>query len=87
MNSASLFSLAGRYDNPILPRLLAPIDYLKIPAQYLQIKLNGHGQGTKENLKSLNIKIFSTVNGRIGLAVYLGKVNNLKKPTPWCSNC
>ncbi len=33
MNSASLCSLAGRYDNPIPPRFLAPIDYLKIPAQ------------------------------------------------------
>jgi hypothetical protein len=29
MNSASL---AGRYDNPIPPRFLAPIDFLKIPA-------------------------------------------------------
>jgi hypothetical protein len=34
MNSASLCSLAGRYDNPIPPRFLAPIDFLKIPAQY-----------------------------------------------------
>ncbi len=25
-------SLAGRYDNPIPPRFLAPIDFLKIPA-------------------------------------------------------
>ena len=33
MNSASLFSLAGRYDNPIPTRFLAPIDCLKIPAQ------------------------------------------------------
>jgi hypothetical protein len=32
MNSASLCSLAGRYDNPIPPRFLAPIDSLKIPA-------------------------------------------------------
>ncbi len=32
MNSASLCSLAGRYDNPIPPRFLAPIDCLKIPA-------------------------------------------------------
>ncbi len=31
MNSASLFSLAGRYDNPIPTRCLAPIDFLKIP--------------------------------------------------------
>ncbi len=34
MNSASLCSLAGRYDNPIPPRFLAPIDFLKIPAQH-----------------------------------------------------
>ncbi len=32
MNSARLCSLAGRYDNPIPPRFLAPIDFLKIPA-------------------------------------------------------
>jgi hypothetical protein len=34
MNSASLRSLAGRYDKPIPPRFLAPIDFLKIPALY-----------------------------------------------------
>jgi hypothetical protein len=34
INSASLCSLAGRYDNPIPPRCLAPIDSLKIPAQF-----------------------------------------------------
>jgi hypothetical protein len=33
MNFASLYSLAGRYDNPIPTRLLVPIDCLKIPAQ------------------------------------------------------
>jgi hypothetical protein len=33
MNSASLCSLAGRYDNPLPPHFLAPIDSLKIPAQ------------------------------------------------------
>jgi hypothetical protein len=33
MNSASLCSVAGRYDNPITPQLLSPIDSLKIPAQ------------------------------------------------------
>jgi hypothetical protein len=32
MNSASLCSLGGRYDNPNPPRFLAPIDSLKIPA-------------------------------------------------------
>jgi hypothetical protein len=34
INSASLCSLAGRYDNPIPSRCLAPIEFLKIPAQY-----------------------------------------------------
>jgi hypothetical protein len=33
INSASLCSLAGRYDNPISTRCLALIDCLKIPAQ------------------------------------------------------
>jgi hypothetical protein len=33
MNSASLCSLAGQYNNPIPPQFLAPIDCLKIPAQ------------------------------------------------------
>ncbi len=32
MNSASLCSLAGRYENPIPLQCLAPIDFLKIPA-------------------------------------------------------
>jgi hypothetical protein len=32
-NSARLCSLAGRYDNPIPTRFLAPIDCLKISAQ------------------------------------------------------
>jgi hypothetical protein len=32
MDSASLCSLAGRYDNPIPTRCLAPIDCSKIPA-------------------------------------------------------
>ncbi len=39
MNSASLFSLAGRYDSPIPTRLQAPVDCLKIPA--LEISLRG----------------------------------------------
>ncbi len=35
MNSASLCSQAGRYKNPIPPRCLAPIDFLKISALVL----------------------------------------------------
>jgi hypothetical protein len=34
MNSASLCSLPGRYDNPLPPRFLTPINSLKIPALY-----------------------------------------------------
>ncbi len=34
MNSASLCSLAGRYDNPIHTRFLAPIDCLKFSALF-----------------------------------------------------
>jgi hypothetical protein len=37
MNSASLSTLAGRYDNRIPTRFLAPIDCLKIPAHYIHI--------------------------------------------------
>ncbi len=33
INSARLWSLVGRYDNPIPTRFLAPIDCFKIPAQ------------------------------------------------------
>ncbi len=36
MNSASLCSLAGRYDNPVPLRYLGPIISLKIPAQEIQ---------------------------------------------------
>jgi hypothetical protein len=32
INSASLCSLAGRYENPIPTRFLAPLDFSKIPA-------------------------------------------------------
>jgi hypothetical protein len=36
MNSVSLCSLAGRYDNPIPTRFLAPIDCLTIPSLVIQ---------------------------------------------------
>jgi hypothetical protein len=36
INSSSLCSLAGWYDNPIPTRFLAPIDFLTIPAQATQ---------------------------------------------------
>ena len=43
MNSTSLCSLAGRYDNPIPPRFLAPIDSLKIPAGTLLLGIDSSG--------------------------------------------
>jgi hypothetical protein len=51
MNSASLCSLAGRYDNPLPPRFLAPIDSLKIPA--LLVRNRGYATikiGTEEGV-------------------------------------
>ncbi len=50
MNSASLCSLAGRYNNPIPTRFLAPIGCLKIPAQAWKMAL--------EFLKNLLYYIF-----------------------------
>ncbi len=53
MTSASLCSLAGRYDNRLPPRFLAPIDSLKIPALVKQLlslygtewRVRGYGLG------------------------------------------
>ncbi len=40
-NYASLCSLPGRYDNPIPPRFLAPIDCLKTPALVITMLTDG----------------------------------------------
>jgi hypothetical protein len=48
INTARLCSLAGRYDNPLPPRFLAPIASLKIPAQTLVVA-GGRGVKTTEN--------------------------------------
>ncbi len=50
MNSASLCSPAGRYDNPIPTRCLAPIDCLKIPALNPAAE-RGEGGRIKEDIK------------------------------------
>jgi hypothetical protein len=56
-NSASLCSLAGRYDNPIAPRFLAPIGCLKIPAHFtphfLKLKKGAYIAPAKCLLRSL----------------------------------
>ncbi len=48
MNSAHLCSLAGRYDNPLPPRYLAPIDSLKITAQSPYFGSGHGGLGTEQ---------------------------------------
>ncbi len=45
IDSASLSSLAGRYDNPISTRFLAPTDCSKIPALLLALGGGGGGGG------------------------------------------
>ncbi len=62
MNSASLCSLAGRYDTPIPPRFLAPVNCLKIPAQ-ATYRLAESIPGLLKNsgiglLKSLKIRLW-----------------------------
>jgi hypothetical protein len=68
MNSASLCILAGRYDNPIPPLFLAPIDSLKIPAQAPYaggIDSLESIAGLVENLKyRLWIRIYLTEQGQ-----------------------
>jgi hypothetical protein len=51
MNSASLFGLAGRYDNPIPPRFQAPIDCLKIPALNLKSRYGARNTFQKPSLE------------------------------------
>jgi hypothetical protein len=55
MNSASLCCLAGQYENPIPPRFLAPIDFLKIPAQYTYSHREGAraGLGTRGKVRGV----------------------------------
>ncbi len=56
INSASLCSLTGRYDNPIPTRCLAPIDFLKIPALARQANGIDSLESIPGLLKSLKIR-------------------------------
>jgi hypothetical protein len=55
MDSASLCSLAGRYDKPLPPRFLAPIDSLKIPALFRNLPYAARGMfpNTRESTHGL----------------------------------
>ncbi len=61
LNSASLCSLAGRYDNPIPPQFLFPIDSLIIPAQATYTGGIDSLESIPGLLKSLKIFIVSGV--------------------------
>jgi hypothetical protein len=64
MNSATLWSLAGRYENPIPTRFLAPIDCLKIQfwAQWKQSVFTYYLQNClKEDFKKIKDKRGETV--------------------------
>jgi hypothetical protein len=54
INSASLCSLAGRYDNPSPTRFLAPIVGLKIPAQCCESGYGGWPPGSESFLLYLS---------------------------------
>ncbi len=58
-SSTRLCSLTGRYDNPVPPRFLAPIDCLKIPAQVDVVKQH------KENIKLSKIVILNCRSHRV----------------------
>jgi hypothetical protein len=59
MNSASLCSLAGRYDNPIPSRFLAPIDCLQIQALYS----GSVGQRLRDDGNLHSLTLSSKING------------------------
>jgi hypothetical protein len=90
MNSASLCSLAGRYDNTIPTRFLVPIDCLKILAQASN---SAARKGTKtrdfsEGLQLIfiprhNIKSRSSLN----LTCWLDCWNQDPRTLGWWRNC
>jgi hypothetical protein len=70
MNSASLSSLAGRYDNPIPTRFLAPIDCLKIPALYSSLLVSSGHQ--------LVLKVaerYTFINPKLSTVKIIGSMN------------
>jgi hypothetical protein len=71
MNSASLYSLAGRYDNPIPPRFLAPIDCLKIQA-LLSCFLHGGCQEIFEKTSNLG-----KTSSQVGLEVFVVAIRDV----------
>ncbi len=91
MNSASLCSLAGRYENPIPPRCLAPRDFLKIPA--LANVGGGGGRGTKSNTDDIQknlalvlLFLFFYLRGRMNIHSYAFYYSFLRRCTELSEN-
>jgi hypothetical protein len=79
MNSASLCSLAGPYDNPIPTRFLAPIDCLKIPA--LCAGIIAQSMGGKEQSRNRVVvpaRQATQAGGNDSLESILGLLKSLK---------
>ncbi len=97
-NSASLYSLAGRYDNPIPTRFLAPIIFLQIPALYYTDSFILSWGGIPEQRCLKSKKTFSQVCFSMNKKVYYWKeskkvkilfqhrVNNCKR-SGFVANC
>ncbi len=64
MNSASLCGLAGRYENPIPTRCLAPIECLKIPAQATEAGGIDSLESIPGLVRSLKIRPLKATGGR-----------------------
>ncbi len=64
MNSSSLCSLPGRYDNPIPPRFLAPIDSLKIPALRLSLVSWLASRYCSEKIPRNRLRMISVIPGK-----------------------
>ncbi len=78
MNSASLCSLAGRYDNPIPPRFQAPIDFLKIPAQATQPGGIGCLESILGLFKSLKIGLWLAITFPAKVVEIRRRMNRVK---------
>jgi hypothetical protein len=83
--SASLRSLAGRYDNPIPTRFLAPIDCSKIPAQFILGEIPvGHHLNLLDVLRPQPIFKHSKYSSRV-FTVRLVEIGARQKHNTGCS--
>jgi hypothetical protein len=84
IDSASLWSLAGRYDYPIPTRLLVPIDCSKIPARKRFLYVNKTTLA-KQILIELLLRLLEIV--RHFLSCFYSQYTNSSKPFSWHKEC